>query len=167
MRIKDKICEEENLPSLAFSQGMHYILEGATVDFGTTSAAVIGYIPFTKFKLVGLGMYCVEATTDGEDLDIDLGNAADADAYLAATTVTFGTGKNCAANEWLVIDDQTNVLGADNVTDAKTVAVVEGASGWGVDTTLSGPVKVTIVNGSGANLTTGQFVPILVVLPVE
>ena len=112
-------------------------------------------------------MYCVEATTDGEDLDIDLGNAADADAYLAATTVTFGTGKNCAANEWLVIDDQTNVLGADNVTDAKTVAVVEGASGWGVDTTLSGPVKVTIVNGSGANLTTGQFVPILVVLPVE
>ena len=167
MRIKDKICEEENLPSLAFSQGMHYILEGATVDFGTTNVAIIGYIPFTKFKLVGLGLYCVEGTANGEDLDIDLGNATDTDAYLAATTVTFGASANITTNEWLVIDDQTNVLGADNVTDAKTVTVVEGASGWGVDTTLSGPKRVTIVNGSGSNLTTGQFVPILVVLPVE
>jgi len=166
MRIKDKICGEESLPPLSFSQGMHYILEGATVDFGGTSTAVIGYVPFAKFKLVGLGLYCVEATTDGEDLDIDLGNASDADAYLAATAVTFGTGKNCAANEWLVIDDQTNILGADNVTDTKTVTVNEGTSGFGVDTTLSGAAKITIVNG-GSALTTGQFVPILVVLPVE
>lgn len=166
MRIKDKICGEESLPPLSFSQGMHYILEGATVDFGGTSVAVVGYIPFSKFKLVGLGLYCVEGTTDGEDLDIDLGTPTDNDAYLAATTVTFGAGANCLANEWLVIDDQTNILGADNVTDSKTVTVNEGASGFGVDTTLSGPIRVYIKNG-GSALTTGQFVPILVVLPVE
>jgi len=167
MRIKDKICGEESLPPLSFSQGMHYIVEANdTIDFGGTSTVVIGVIPFKKFKLVGLGMYCIEATTDGEDLDIDLGKAGDTDAYLAATSVTFGTGKNCAANEWLVIDDQTNILGADNVTDTKTVTVNEGTLGWGMDTTLNGPSRINITNG-GSALTTGQFRVVLVVLPVE
>lgn len=136
------------------------MMAGNAIDATTQNAiAEIGVVPYKEWRVVGVGLVCIEHSVDNQDPVLHFGTRADPDAVGIMTTTT------PTDTEWKEEDyssaDLLDLLPADVLTEI-TVAWTEAGSGsiYGIwqNTIKQLQVKTTVADNSE-----GQWIPFVIV----
>ena len=146
-------------------------------DFFTTDASlnlatqnevkISGIVPFRKWKVVALGLYCAQSTTANEAPVIHMGHSEDVDGF-GIITVTATASKLVAGYSWL----ETHAAGYGNILPAtirkgETAAqavVTWSEAGAGSDFNIEQTTPQLLqIKATAAGISTGRFYGIFVV----
>jgi len=135
------------------------LLVGHEIDIGNANERqVVGLVPFKKWKVIGLGLFCIEATTDGEAPVLQFGDMSDDDMY-GIFTITAAAGKGMHASEYSSVEVNNFFAADDFDADAPVYAWSEAGTGskYNVEQAVIG--EITIIEAATVGMSSGKFIP--------
>ena len=157
-----KYQSEQMLISETMEQEGHnsiVFLVGSELDHTQNEEKILGVIPYAKWRVIGAGLLCTEATTDNEAGIVHFGVVGDVD-NIAVITITATASKGMQIAEY-TSKDQYSILPTDDLaTDDLVVTwTTPGTTIWNTWQTTIKRLQVKSI----ASVTTGKWVPYVVI----
>ena len=127
----------------------------------TNTNVRVSPMPFKKWRVIGMGIFWVVASSAGEDPVIEFGQSSDNDCFGKMSATITGGEKFCVDDH--VKYDPLNVLGLEVITETSPTLVTTWTEGicfnvW--QTTIRG---FRIYEAAVASMTTGAVKPYIII----
>lgn len=139
-----------------------YFVDNEYISISTANQYIrLAISPFSRWRVIGAGLYWLDASTANEDPVIEFGHKDANDAYATMTSAITGGEKFCSKDHQKL--DPFGILAKEVITETSATLVVTWTTGakFGVWETDAKSLKAT--EAAVAGMTSGKVKPYMIV----